>query len=233
MTEPNRHVKDPRAPSPHAGGGARKFVDDSDIGTRVLVALSKVGVSLRASAWNDATRRGLNPTQAQILSLLRRRATEGLRLQEIAAHLAVKPPTVSDSVAALVEKGLVEKKPHLEDARSVAVVLTARGRAEADELSEWPDMLLSAVGSLREDEKAVFLRALMKMIRELQVTGQIAPARICATCEYFRPDVHAGGPPHHCAFVDAPFGDANLRVDCREHRPAEPATAAKHWAGFQ
>ncbi|MER3418788.1 MAG: MarR family transcriptional regulator, partial [Chloroflexota bacterium] len=26
--------------------------------------------------------------------------------------------------------------------------------------------------------------------------------------------------PHHCAFVDAPFGDRSIRLDCPDHAPA-------------
>jgi hypothetical protein len=35
---------------------------------------------------------------------------------------------------------------------------------------------------------------------------------------YAHPDPRA---PHHCAFVDAPFGDGQLRVDCPDQTPAE------------
>lgn len=88
-------------------------------------------------------------------------------------------------------------------------------------MAEWPDLLLGAVGVLDEAEAAVFLKALLKVIRQLQERGRISPARMCVTCRYFRPDVHDDPErPHHCAFVDAPFGDRNLRVDCGDHEPA-------------
>jgi hypothetical protein len=42
---------------------------------------------------------------------------------------------------------------------------------------------------------------------------------MCATCVFFRPDVHDDPErPHHCAFVDAPFGDRQLRLDCDDYR---------------
>lgn len=108
-----------------------------------------------------------------------------------------------------------------DDARALSVSLTPDGRAEAAEMAEWPDLLLGAVGVLDEAEAAVFLKALLKVIRQLQERGRISPARMCVTCRYFRPDVHDDPErPHHCAFVDAPFGDRNLRVDCGDHEPA-------------
>jgi hypothetical protein len=47
---------------------------------------------------------------------------------------------------------------------------------------------------------------------------------MCVTCRYFRPHVHSDPErPHHCAFVDAPFGDRALRLDCRDHEAKEEA----------
>jgi hypothetical protein len=94
-------------------------------------------------------------------------------------------------------------------------------------------VLLAAVDALDPAEQAVFLRALTRIIRELQERGEITVARMCASCRFFRPDVHADrARPHHCAFVDAPFGDRELRLDCADQEPLEPAEAAALWAAF-
>lgn len=203
--------------------GAATFEDERELADRTLVALSKIGLALRSESWKDTAPRGLNPTQAQVLVVLER-AGAGLRLSDVADRLGVSAPTVSASVSALERKGLVQKQPAEDDARAIDISLTRAGRAEAGRMAEWPDLLLGAVGVLDPQEEAVFLKALLKIIRELQERGRIPPARMCITCRYFRPDVHDDAErPHHCAFVDAPFGDRNLRVDCADH---EPATAA-------
>jgi hypothetical protein len=63
--------------------------------------------------------------------------------------------------------------------------------------------------------------------------GQISPSRMCVTCRYFRPRVHADPlRPHHCAFVDAAFGARDLRVDCGDHVPASAEDAARTWEPF-
>ena len=226
--------RDPRGdnPPPHPDA-AGEFRDVHDARHRVLVGLSKLGVALRSEAWKDAGPRGLNPTQAQILVVLGRAALGGMRLSGIAAALAVSAPTVSDSVAALERKGLVAKDPAPDDARALAITLTPEGVAAAREISAWPDPLLGVVDVLDEEERGVFLRALVKMIRELQEAGRISPSRTCLTCRFFRPHVHADPlRPHHCAFVDASFGDRNLRLECGEHEPAEPALAEANWGRF-
>jgi hypothetical protein len=43
---------------------------------------------------------------------------------------------------------------------------------------------------------------------------------MCVTCRFFRPDAHPSSPrPHHCALVNAPMSNGELRVDCAEHEP--------------
>jgi DNA-binding MarR family transcriptional regulator len=198
----------------------------------VATGLAKIGLVLRHHAWQDRQQSGLTPTQGQILALLRARG-EQLTVGELAAGLGVTSPTVSDSLAALVAKGLARKRPSPRHPRAVAVQLTAAGRRAAERAAAWPDVLLAAVDALDPAEQAVFLRALTRIIRELQERGEIPVARMCASCRFFRPDVHANrARPHHCAFVDAPFGDRELRLDCADQEPLEPAEAAALWAAF-
>ena len=56
------------------------------------------------------------------------------------------------------------------------------------------------------------------MIRTLQEKGRIPVARMCVSCRFFQPFRHDNpARPHHCAFVDAAFGDEELRLDCPDH----------------
>lgn len=199
------------------------------IAERVSVGLSKIGLALKTKAWRGATPARLTPTQGQALALLRG-SSRGLRLDEVATGLGVTAPTASDAVAALVAKGLVLRARSAENRRAVSLTLTPEGTALADEVAAWPDFLLRAVGTLEPAEQAVFLRALMKIIRGLQEAGDIPPQRMCVNCRYFRPNRHdSPDRPHHCAFVDAPFGDRHLRLDCQEQEPASPDEAEVNW----
>lgn len=201
---------------------------------QVTAGLFKLGLALRTHAWRDTAPRGLNPTQAQVLALLRASAAP-LRLSAVAEGLAVTLPTASDAVKALVAKGLVAKTRASDDARAVALELTPAGReAAARGDATGPEFVLAAVDALTLDEQAAFMRVLVKSIRTLQERGDIAPARMCVSCRFFRPYAHPGDAerPHHCAFVDAPFGDRALRVDCPEHEPAGAAASQRNWAEF-
>ena len=53
---------------------------------------------------------------------------------------------------------------------------------------------------------------------------------MCVTCQFFQPNRYPGSDrPHHCALVDAPFGDRHLRLNCAEQVAADPETAKQNW----
>ncbi|SKB13882.1 Transcriptional regulator [Planktothrix sp. PCC 11201] len=184
---------------------------------RILVGLSKISLALKSQSWQDAGQQGLSPTQAQILSLLEANGSEGMRLSAVAKGLAVTPATASDAVRVLSEKGLVQKIRSPEDGRAIAITLTPKGKSTAAETSCWSDLFLDAVGELSELEQTVFLRGLIKMILKLQDAGQIPISKMCMTCRFFQANRYPNSDrPHHCNFVDAPFGDRNLHLECPE-----------------
>jgi DNA-binding MarR family transcriptional regulator len=205
----------------------------TDIAERVAQGLSKIGLVMKQNAWRQSTPRGINPAQAQVLVTLHQHPNEALGTGDIAGRLAITAASASDSIKALVEKGLIEKRPSPLDARAVVLRLTGKGKAEAARCMVWPDFLLAAVDSLSAGEQDVFVRSLVKMIRSLQTTGSIPVSRMCVSCSYFRPHAHAGtNQPHHCDFVDAPFGDSSLRFDCPEQRQVDSEAAEPLWTLF-
>ena len=200
--------------------------------SRVVTALNKVALALRANDRTRSGRHGLHPTQAQILALLAARSG-GLRLGQLAIQLGVTSATTSDSVTALERKQLVQRSPSPDDARAIQIDLTAAGSLEATAISEWPDAMLHVVDDLDDDEQALLLGLLVKMIRALQERRAIPAARMCATCQYFDPYAHAGSDkPHHCRFVDAPFADNDLRLDCVDHETASTEVQEATWVRF-
>lgn len=197
----------------------------------IATGLSKIGLFLRGQAWQQAGARGLTPTQTQILVQLVRRGPA--RVGTLAEALAVTQPTASDAVAALVRKGYVEKRADPADGRAARLHPTAPARRLVKEVAAWPDALLEALDLLDPAERGVLLKALMKMIRALQQRGAIPLQQMCVTCRHFRPDRHPGSAkPHHCAFVDAAFGDAALRLECGDHQAAEERMQRENWARF-
>ena len=159
---------------------------------------------------------------------------DSARVKEIAAHLGVSQPTATDSIAALERKGLVVKASAQGDKRATAIRITAEGKAAFGSVSPIETAAMEAARSLSPGEQEGLLLSLVKMIRHLQEADAIPIQRMCTSCRYFRPYQHSGeAKPHHCNFVNAAFGSNELRIDCRDHETADPATRAATWDAFE
>ncbi|WP_230174422.1 MarR family transcriptional regulator [Rhizobium sp. CECT 9324] len=188
---------------------------------------------MRTDDWTRAKTSGLNPTQLAILELLEGRA-DGLGVKEIAANLGVSQPTATDSIAALERKGFVAKRSAGADRRGVNVGITGEGVSVLEEGQNSPNVAEQSVDALADHEQEELLITLVKMIRHLQEIDAIPIQRMCASCRYFAPFAHSdAAQPHHCNFVDAAFGQRDIRIDCREHETADPASRAATWDVFQ
>jgi DNA-binding MarR family transcriptional regulator len=210
-----------------------KYLPQNSIQQRVIIGLCKIGLALKSHSWQDASQHGLTPTQGQILGLLHSKGQCGMRLSAIANELGVTAATTSDAVTTLVEKGLAQKTKAIDDGRAIAISLTAQGQKVAAQVADWSDFLLDAVSELSEIEQEVFLRGLIKMIHKLQDQQRISVARMCVNCQFFHPNVYDDSDrPHHCNFVDAPFGDRDLQLDCPDQIAADLKTTQQNWDLF-
>ncbi len=200
---------------------------------RLRDGLDRLAAVSRADLWSAAGAGGLNPAQAQALGLVAGRSPAGLRVRDIAAHLGVSAPTVTDSIAALERKGFVARSADPADARAVIVRATEAGRLALQALEAAPSSLETALARLSHGEQADLLVLTVKLIRALQIADAIPVQRLCVTCRHFRPNIHADADsPHHCAFVDAAFGNRQIRLDCGDHEPADPAAQSANWTAF-
>jgi DNA-binding MarR family transcriptional regulator len=143
------------------------------------------------------------------------------RVSQLAREFDLTQATVSDAVASLETKGLVQREQWPEDRRVVTLRLTKDGEKLAATLSEWADPVREHLERFSPEEREAVMSFLIGLIGSLQRSGLITVARMCVTCNFFRQDIHPGEPsPHHCGLLDVPLGRADLRVDCPEHEPA-------------
>lgn len=205
---------------------------DLPLERKLADALARISVAMRADNWDWFGKEGLSPTQGQILLLLKSRPTP-MRLSEVASELAVTAATVSDSVASLAEKKLIHKEKAIDDGRALALKLSSKGKKLLTLYDKEQSVIQLAVSRLPQSDQIALYRMLLRIIRELQVTGKVPIARMCVTCRYFRPDVHKNSDqPHHCALVNAPLGDRTLRNDCPDHFAADEHLAEQNWRVF-
>jgi DNA-binding MarR family transcriptional regulator len=192
----------------------------NEIDHHILIGLEKIGMALKSQSWQDAGQQGLTPTQGQILNLLVNTGSVGL--SEVAKNLGVTTATASDAVASLVDKGLVQKARSPTDGRAITITLTNPGQQAAGQTTTWSNFLLTSMDELTAEEKVIFLRGLIKIIKKLQEQGKISVAKMCVTCSFFQPDRYPDSEqPHHCGLVEAPFADGDLRITCAEHVSAD------------
>lgn len=199
---------------------------------RIHEGLERVATALRADDWVSARAAGVNPTQFAIMAALEGRPS-GMSVRDIALQLGVSQPSATDSIAALERKGYLFRAPAPQDRRSVRILLTDHGQASLTAAHATRSVAEQTARSLDARQQEEMLVSLVTMIRHLQETGSIPIQRMCVSCRYFRPNAHAdAAQPHHCSFVDAAFGQHELRVDCREHETADPSARAATWAEF-
>lgn len=183
--------------------------------------LEQLAHLVRAQSWRQDGTPSLPPTQSAVLSMLEGTA-DGMRARQIAARLGVSPASLSESLKAMEGKRWIRRTPDPVDARAARVRLTAAGSRMAAQLQRSDRGMGPLVEALGEADLGALLRVAQLLVNEAQEQGLATGLRTCLGCEFFRP--FASGrrdAPHVCAFVDKPFGDAELRVDCAEQRPAD------------
>jgi DNA-binding MarR family transcriptional regulator len=200
---------------------------------RLSEGLSVLSLALQTGQRQLALQAGLSSMQSAILAQLASRPAGTLRVKELAVDMGVAQPTMTVSVTALAGKGLIEKVPDPADGRASRLKLTAAGEELARTKPLHTEQIQNALGSLGSAAQGELMVLLTATIRALQASGAIAPQRQCISCKYFRPHVHEGtGQPHHCAFVNAAFGNPDLRFQCGDHEAALPADQSANWSVF-
>ncbi|SFK05446.1 MarR family winged helix-turn-helix transcriptional regulator [Methylocapsa palsarum] len=200
---------------------------------RLREGLDRIGAAMRADQWGLAEDSGLSPTQAHVLAFVAGRGAKGMRVRSIAEHLGVAQPTATESIAALVRKGLLTKASDPDDARAASIQITGAGQEIVRGIGLAMTSTERALETLSSKEQTMLLHLVIKTIRALQIAGAIPPQRVCISCRYFRANVHDDAElPHHCAYVDAPFGGRHLRLDCNEHGEADQGALDQAWKAF-
>ncbi|MEQ1656783.1 MAG: MarR family transcriptional regulator [Nitrospira sp.] len=208
-------------------------IDRDELPGRLVTGLSKIGLAMKSRPWRRQGRQGVGPLQVQVLLFLRTQPNRCAMVSVIAKELSVKLPTASEVIRTLELKQLVRRRRSDTDNRVVTVHLTAKGMKASQVGTGWPEALAAATQQLSGPEQANLLAILVKMIRALQLQGEIPVARMCVSCEHFSPNAHPNSAAsHHCQFIDTPLADQSLRLDCSDYIEATPLVAKQAWEKF-
>ena len=122
-------------------------------------ALAKVCRAHRAHVGELLAEHGLHVGQEMVLLELWQ--DDGLRGGELAERLGVEPPTITKMLRRLETCGLVERRADQEDARSLRVYLTDKGRAlEEPVLGCWERAEQTVLAGMNARDRQTFRRLL-------------------------------------------------------------------------
>ena len=203
----------------------------SEVAEKIAEGLQKISQAIRTNEWDCAFKEELTPTQAEILSTLHGNGKGSqVKVKDVAAKLGVTMPTAVDSINALCRKGFIKKTKSEEDKRARLLALSPKGRNAAKGISNWTQFLQDAIDELDSPEQSSMLKGLIKIVLQLQQQKKISVANMCITCKYFQAFAHKKSTnPHHCHYVNLPFGDENLRIFCPDHEDAENDDEEHRW----
>jgi DNA-binding MarR family transcriptional regulator len=154
----------------------------------------------------DAWEQGLNPSQAEALLYLVQANRFSRQPSHVAAYLATTRGTVSQTLKALLRKGLVKEARSLEDKRKVRYDVTATGLALGAALVEGAS---GQGGSTNVAQLEAVLRAALAR-RGMRSFG------VCQSCRFHQTRGQGG----HCALLDVDLDPQETRQLCHEHQAA-------------
>ena len=186
---------------------------------KIVLAAERIAQALRTLLWEEGKAHGLSPLQVQLLASLRELPAHRRRVSHLAHEFALTQATVSDAVSTLERKGLVARETWPVDRRVSLLRLTSTGERLAARLTSWTRAVQQALLPIPREDKERTLHVLLEVIASLQQAGIVTVARMCVTCQFFQRDAHPGRKArHHCALLDLPLAEADLRVDCPDHQ---------------
>ena len=183
---------------------------------RIALTLIENGMAAQANKTVAARNEGLPTLQASLLIHMHTFNGNGSTVGVLADKMQLTPPTISDSMKALVRKGYLTRQKSEEDGRVAYFHLTKKGNNLADRLQSWADPIEDSIRGLTADQQLELLGALTRVLRD-QVEAGFAPAEaMCASCGHFR-TVSEQGNKFYCIRRDELLSLEELCVDCPNH----------------
>ncbi len=185
-----------------------------------LLLLERLGALIHQSTRDDAARHGLLPIHVQVLGYLARANRYSDIPIAIAEYFGLTRGTVSQSLAVLERKGLVEKGPDERHGRRVRLTLTSAGRAILED--SWTQQLETELAAtpVPAGQLEATLRSLLTGLQRRN--GQ-RPFGVCFRCAHFLREPDGS----RCGLTREPLAEEQTERLCREWtQPA--AQSASH-----
>lgn len=187
--------------------------DDSALAAHTLERLARL---VRAGDYAG----GLNPAQREALRYLARANRFSDSPGALTNYLGATKGTISQTIKALIAKGLVEKKQRAGARNSVALSLTAQGHALLGD-DAWVQFARTLKETLKGKTRQRLAKILDRLLSDACVRQGVAGFGVCATCRAFRENGRSLDPagPHLCMVFEVALSKAQSRQICVAHTP--------------
>ncbi len=138
---------------------------DAGLATSFRISVSRLARRLRVERSGGLARTGLSDTQLAALAELERHVA--MTPGELAEHEKVQPPSMTRVIAALEQRGLVLRAPHLTDRRQVVLSVTPEGKKLVNQARRRRDAWLAMRLSELTPQERVILRAAAPILEKL------------------------------------------------------------------
>ena len=185
---------------------------------RIALTLIENGMATQANRTISARGEGLPTLQDSLLIHMNTFNGNGSTVGVLADMMQLTPPTISDSMKALVRKGFLTRQKSEEDGRVAYFHLTEKGGDLAGRLESWADPIEESIRGLTRKHQLDLLGALTRVLRD-QVDAGFTPAEaMCVSCGYFK-SISEEGHRFYCERLDELISLEDLCTDCPDHIP--------------
>ena len=181
---------------------------------RLVLSLQRLSDMLKAMQWEQARFLGLTPLQLQILLFTGNHPPELNKVAHIATELHLSRPTISDAVASLVSKGLLDMQPDKRDRRSFSMFPTESGKILLAQAEGYLEPLMEVLEKRPAFEKTNLYQTIYAMIAGLMTKDSGGLQRMCYTCAHYQGNKKR---QHSCLFLNKTLASAELQIDCMYH----------------
>ncbi len=186
------------------------------LSARIALTFIESGRAALNSRTHLARKHDLPTLQASLLIQLHGTEGNGGTVGALADTLQLTPPTISDSLKALVRKGYLTRRKSEEDGRVAYFRLTPKGKRTAEKLMAWADPIEEVIASLDDKEQLNLLATLTHLLYKQIEDGHNPAECMCVSCAFFEP-VSWEERIFHCRLRDERIELPGLCTDCANH----------------
>lgn len=177
--------------------------------TTTVLLLERLGALIHQSVRDDAARHGLLPIHVQVLSYLSQANRYSDIPIAIAEYFGITRGTVSQTLAVLERKGLLDKHPDSRHGRRVHLMLTPEGEAVLND--SWARRTETVLRSAGSDALAME-SSLRLLLSDLQKLNGQRPFGVCRQCAHFLTEPDGT----RCGLTGEPLVEEQTVRICRE-----------------